>query len=181
MPSSKQKIEELYQFYLTNGFEHTVDEIMEGLKISRKTFFNRYENKSASVDLCVQYWHEKVQERFRSKSLMCNHVVEELVLFSWEMHLLRRKESYFFKHDIEMGLVFTDKAPFMSMLKTIILKGKRCYHFQEDIDVELYSRYLLNILVKMEFLDSEHSQIMHYILSPLLTERGMELLREMDA
>lgn len=180
MVSSKQKIEELFQYYLTYGFDHTVDEIIEGLKISRKTFFNRYENKCASVDLCMQYWHEKVQERFRNKSLMCNHVVEELVLFCWEIHSLRQNESCFFKHDVETGHIFSEKAPFMSMMKNIILKGKRCYHFQEDIDIEFYSRYLINILAKMDFLENEHSQIMLYIFSPLLTERGMELLKEME-
>lgn len=180
MVKSKRKIEELYQFYLQNGFDRTVDEIIARLKISRKSFFNRYENKCASVDLCVQYWHEKVQERHRNKSLMCNHVVEELVLFCWEMQSWRRDESCFFNHDVEKGSILTDQAPFMSMLKTVLRKGKRCYHFQENIDVDLYSKYVINVLAKMELLESEHSQVVQYLLSPLLTERGMELLKEME-
>ena len=103
MGTLNKKTEELFQFYLNSGFNHTIDEILTGLSISRKTFFNRYGSKKESVEMCITFWHEKVKERFRSKTLMCNHVVEELVMFGWEMQLLRRNE-YCFQKDCNSSL-----------------------------------------------------------------------------
>jgi len=180
MELSKKKIEALFQYYLLNGFNHTIDDILIGLSISRKTFFNRYLSKKQSVELCVTYWHEIVQERFRLKSLQCNHVVEELVVFGWEMQMLVADESCFFKYDVENGFLISDRSPFMSMLGSIISKGIRSYHFQKSINVELYSKYLLNMFAHLEFAEREQPQVIRYLLAPLLTERGVELLDEME-
>ena len=180
MNLTKNKIEQLYQYYAHNGFDHTVDEIASALTISKKTFFNRYNNKNESIVQCVDYWHELISNRFQGKLLQCNHSVEELVLFSWELQTIRKQEHYFFNYEIENETLLTGDAPYMSILQSIIRKGIRCYHFNNDIDILLYSKYLISILAQMSFTESEHPQIMRYLLDCLLTERGKELLEEMN-
>ncbi len=179
-PLNPQKLEDIFQYYLENGFEHTTDEIVASMGVSRKTFFNRYVSKLQSVEMANAYWFSRVQERFREKILECNHPVEELLMYIWEIHYIRENEQVFFQHGRDMNLFVTEEAPFMSMLASIIQKGIRCYHFQEDINVELYSVYLLQNLSHYTFQNEDRVQIIRYMLLPLLTERGLELLDDVD-
>lgn len=179
-PLNQQKTYDIFHYYLKNGFDHTTDEIVAGMGISRKTFFNRYEGKAQSVEIARQYWHTVIQERFRERSLECNHPVEELLLFVWEMRNIRNTEATFFHYELEHNLFADDDSPFMSILDTLIQKGIRQYHFQEDINIPLYSTFFLhNICVEVN-LGLNQEQIIRYLLLPLLTERGMELLNDVD-
>lgn len=177
---SQQKIEAIFQYYLSNGFNHTTDEITLGMGISRKTFFNRYISKAHSNTLAIQHWHSLIQERFREKAVECNHPVEEILLFIWEIHNLKEKEYSFFEYEMQKNLISSNQSPFLSMLGNIIKKGIRRYHFQEDINIELYSQYLMHNLCHYVVHNENKEQLIKYLLYPLLTERGQELLEDVD-
>lgn len=177
---NRQKIDEVYQFYLEYGFDHTTDEIVAEMGISKKTFFNRYISKENSVLLAVQHWQTLMQERFREKAVECNHSVEELLMFVWEMHYLKEHENNFFQYAKEHGVFLSPQSPVLSILDTIIKKGIRHYHFNENINIEHYSKFLMYNLSHYVFDNEDKAQNIHYILSPLLTERGVELLEDVD-
>ena len=179
-PLNQQKTFDIFHYYLKNGFDHTTDEIVAAMGISRKTFFNRYEGKAQSVEIARQYWHTCIQERFREECLECNHPVEELLLFVWEMRNIRETEGTLFQYELEHNLFTDDDSPFMSILDTVIQKGIRNYHFQENINIPLYSSFFLHNICGYEGWDNNMEQIIRYLLLPLLTERGMELLDDAD-
>ena len=179
-PLNQQKTFDIFHYYLKNGFDHTTDEIVAAMGISRKTFFNRYEGKAQSVEIARQFWHTCIQDRIREKSLECNHPVEELLLFIWEMRNIRKTEGTFFQYALQHKLFTSDDSPFMSILSTLIQKGIRQYHFQEDINIPLYSTFFLHNVCVEEDLGLNQDQVIRYLLLPLLTERGMELLNDVD-
>ena len=76
MPISKKKIEELSKYYLRHGFDHSTDEIVDGMNISRKTFFNRYKSKDNSVQMVLDAWYDNIRDRFQEKAAQCNHAVD---------------------------------------------------------------------------------------------------------
>lgn len=180
MARDTQKSDDLYNYYLQNGFQHSIDEIADSLHISHKTFFNRYESKQASINATMMRWHQEFQERYRKKCLLCNHTVEELLLFIWEFRNSLIHEAPFCQYDIENKFLYSAQAPFLSILDNIIKKGIRCYHFYENSNIEAYSKFLLFNLSHYPFYNDAKEQNIRYLLSPLLNERGKTLLEEMD-
>lgn len=180
MPISQKKIEELSQFYLKNGFDHSTDEIVEGLNISRKTFFNRYKSKENSVKMAVDFWYDHIQHRFQEKIVLCNHAVEELLQFGYELHYVRTTERHFFHYLIDHNLFASKDSPFVIILANIIRKGIQHYQFKEDVNENLYARYAMNNIAHYIYQDGEKEEIVRYILSPIVTNRTMALLKELD-
>jgi AcrR family transcriptional regulator len=60
----QQKLDVLFRFCNQYGFEQTVDEITAGIGISKKTFFNRYQNREEMTKMVQQYWRELFKIRF---------------------------------------------------------------------------------------------------------------------
>lgn len=174
------KINVLYHYYLKNGFQCTTDEIVAGMHISKKTFFNRYWDKENSIVLAMRYWRQLVRERFRNKCLLCNHSVEELVLFIGELHWLKEQETPYYEYEYSHNGFLSPESPFLGMLDHILDHGIRCYHFQEDIDKDTYSKFLLFNLTNYCFIQNDSELLIHYLLSPLLTERGQTLFEEIN-
>lgn len=180
MAISKSKIEFLYQYYLQNGIDHTVDEIVVAIGVAPKTFFNRYESKAHSIDLAIKYWHSIISERFRMKMLQCNHAVEELFFFILEMQLMRKNEKVYFQLENEDHKFCTTETPVRNILDSILKKGIRHYQFDESIDRDAYSSFLIQNVCDYLPIAENKEQAIRYMLLPLLTERGQELLEELD-
>ncbi|MCQ2283443.1 MAG: hypothetical protein MJZ57_00925 [Bacteroidales bacterium] len=180
MAATKQKTEVLFHYYLQNGFNHTIEEIIEGLHVSHKTFFNRYQSKEHSVAMVCQYWHSIIKERFREKMLECNHAVEELLNFVYEVQSLRKHEKVLFQYENAQHLFVTEQTPLMDILSVIIDKGIRHYQFEETVNKAVYSQFFIQNLC--DYLPYAYDQelTLRYLLLPLLSERGRELLDEMN-
>ena len=180
MTLTKQKIEQLADYYLKHGFNHTTDEIVEGLGISHKTFFNRYETKDKSVELVMDNWFETIRKRFVSKAQDCNHAVEELLQFLYEIHYIDLNEHFFFKHILNHNLFISENAPFLGILRNILHHGISHYQFKEDFNVELYSVFMMNNITHYIYKHEDSGDIVNFLLSPILSTRGKTLLEEMD-
>lgn len=180
MSISQKKIEDLLQYYLQNGFNHSTDEIVEGLNISRKTFFNRYISKENSVKMVLDAWYNNIRERFQGKAAQCNHAVEKLVLFGYEIHYIRHTEHIFFQHIEALGLLDSKDLPFVQILADILRDGINHYQFNERTDEVLYAKYIMNTISKYKYTTAERKEITRFLLSPILTERTISLLKELD-
>ncbi len=180
MPLSKQKIEHLSEYYLQNGFEHTTEEIVAGLEISHKTFFNRYKSKENSVNLVIEHWFENVRNRFLDKAQHCNHAVEELLQFFYEIHYINLNENTFFNYILKNDLLISEEAPFRDILEGILHNGISHYQFRDDFNVTLFSKYLLNNLTHYIYQHDDREDVVNFMLAPILSVRGKALLNEMD-
>jgi|GEM_PF-2663326 hypothetical protein len=176
----EQKIADLYRFYLNNGFDHTIDEIATLMKIGRKTFYNRYLNKENSIWMVLRYCHNLFVEQFTEKTLECNHSVEELVLLMWEFQQFAKQQEIYFQHDWQQRLFYTDDTPFRSVIETIVRKGIRSYQIQEDVDASAYSDFFYTNMSMYVMYGKKKPVILRYVLLPILNERGVELLNELD-
>jgi len=175
-----QKVVDLYLLYREHGFNLTIDEIASLLKIGRKTFYNRYVNKETSIWTTLQYCHNQFVDYFNKQLLQCNHSVEELVLLMWEFRQFAKENPAFFQFDWENSLFFTDKTPFRSLLENIIRRGLRSYHVREDINSTAYSNFFYANLSLYVYYGRTQPAILRYVLLPVLNERGLELLDELD-
>lgn len=180
MPISQKKIEELSQFYLKNGFDHSTDEIVEGLNISRKTFFNRYKSKDNSVQMVLDLWYDNIRERFQEKAAQCNHAVEELVQFGYELHHIRHKEHVFYRYVKTHNLLDHEDLPFVQILAGILRNGINHYQFKEKLNEVVYAKYVMNNIANYKYTEAESEEVIRYLLSPILTERTTTLLKELD-
>lgn len=176
----EEKVEDLYTCYLRNGFNHTIEEISDLMGIGRKTFYNRYISKENSIQQALQICHRTFMNRFSEQCLQCNHSVEELVLFVWEFMRFAQQEKVYFQYDMENNLFCSSETPFKSIFEGVVRKGLRCYHIQEDVDIETYSHYFFVTLSQYAINGKMSSLVLRYILCPLLNERGLELLDELN-
>lgn len=180
MPITKKKIEDLSQYYLRNGFDHSTDEIVEWMNISRKTFFNRYKSKENSVQMVLEAWYDNIRERFQEKAAQCNHAVEELVQFGYEMHYIRHTEHIFYQHVKAHYLLLREDLPFVQILAGILRNGINHYQFKEELNEVVYAKYVMNNISNYNYTEAEREEVIRYLLAPILTERTTMLLKELD-
>lgn len=176
----EKKIVDICHYYLQNGFAHTIDDISEALGVGRKTFYNRYTTRENSILLALQCSHKNFVERFAEQCQYCNHSVEEMVMLIWEFQKYAQTDAVFFQYDIDNKLFASDETPFKSILESIVQKGLRTYHINEDIDMSSFVDYFFATLSYYVLDGKLNSTVMRYVLYPLLNERGLELLDELD-
>lgn len=180
MTLAPKKVEALFQYYKTHGFNHSTEEIVESMSISRKTFFNRYKSKDLSIQMVINYWFDSIRERFREKTMQCNHAVEELLQFGYEIHYIRNKEKYLYQYVQQNGMLMSSECPLVSILAGIIQKGINHYQFKEDVNSNLYAQYVMNNIAHYSFSNEEQEEIVRFLLAPIVTERTKELMKELN-
>ncbi len=178
MALNERKRKELYDFYAEHGFQNTTEIIVDHLKICHKTFFNRYGSKTRSMEIAWQYWQQICENKWKAVMENCNHSVEELMMTLYSIDKTRFEYPYYHKYTRTNRKYLEQDSFFFRAIRSILEKGKQFFHFQEELDINLYTSYVLNnlFLVDTEY-DNRHG-ILQYLLTPALTERGMELFQE---
>lgn len=178
MALSDKKKRDIYDYYSENGFHHPTDAIVEKLSICHKTFFNRYGTKANSIEIAWQYWQLRCIEKWENIMKNCNHSVEELTMTLYNIYKVRFENPYYYEYTRDNRKYLEPSSFFYSSLRTVLEKGKRCFHIHENLNEETYIAFLLN---NMFLIDTEHhnkGEVLRYVLLPALTERGTELFME---
>ena len=81
---TNQKTETLYQYFEKNGFDKTIDEISKGINVTKKTIFNRYQNRENMERMLQLYWRQRFRKNFLEKCQNCNNMVEVLLFVIYE-------------------------------------------------------------------------------------------------
>lgn len=177
----KKKFEKLFHFCIANGFTPTVDEIVTGIEVSRKTFFNRYENREKMVETIRHYWRSLFYHRFKEKSELCNNAVEIILLFIYEIQFSHQNELVFIEKELQTEdylLLKSDKS-FSTSLTNMVRQGIETNCFHTDIDVELYVHFFLLNTFNL-YLKDYNIEFISYIIEPLLTSFGKTILEDID-
>lgn len=176
-----EKLEILYKFCQEVGFAHSVEDISKGIGISKKTFFNRYQHRENMITIIRSHWHSKFKERFEAKSELCNHLIEAMLLFIYEIQYSHKKEFFFFIEEIKTGEYLSNRSEtsFFSIIYNLINQGIENNYFQEDIDKELFCCFFLFNIFHL-YVKEYNIDIISYLLAPLLSEVGKELLEDID-
>ena len=178
MALSDSKKKDLFDYYLENGFNHSTEEIVSGMHICHKTFFNRYGSKVNSIEIAWNYWQQKCAEKWNSIMANCNHSIEELTMTLYYIYKIRFEYPHYYEYTRNQRNYLKTDAFFYLAIQKVLEKGKQCYHIHEHLNSQSYVIFLLN---NMFLIDSEHydkSEVLKYVLQPALTERGMELFQE---
>jgi len=179
---NNQKLETLYQYFEKNGFDKTIDEISKGINVTKKTIFNRYENRENMESVLQSYWRQRFRKIFLEKCQYCNNMVEVLIFMIYELKRSFEVEKYFFEREIDLDGFFLsdDENSIFSITKRIINRGIELEFFIPDIDVQQYSRFFIHNIVYLFIKKQSREDIVHYILPPLLTESGLIIMKEMN-
>lgn len=178
MALSDNKKKDLFEYYSKNGFQHPMDKITESLRICHKTFFNRYGNKANSVEIAWQYWQNVCREKWMALVQNCNHSVEALVVTLFHIRSMSHEELHYYEYTRDKRRYLDQNSFFYSALRTVLERGKQCFHIHENLNEETYIRFLLNNLFLIDVEEERRPDVMRYVLLPALTERGMELFME---
>jgi hypothetical protein len=179
---NNQKLETLYQYFEKNGFDKTIDEISKGINVTKKTIFNRYENRENMESILQSYWRQRFRKNFLEKCQYCNNMVEVLIFMIYELKRSFEVEKYFFEREMDLDGFFLsdDENSIVSVTKRIINKGIELALFTPDIDIYQYSRFFIHNIVYFFIKDQCREDIVQYVLPPLLTESGLIIMQDIN-
>jgi len=176
-----EKLEILYRFCQEVGFHHSIEDISAGIGISKKTFFNRYQNRENMITIIREHWRSKFKERFETKSKLCNHPIEIILLFIYEIQYSHKKEYFFFQEELETEdyLLKRNEKSLFFIIYNLINEGIERGYFQEDLEKELFCCFFLFNIFHL-YIKEYNIDLIYYLLAPLLSEWGKELLEDID-
>jgi len=179
---ANQKTETLYQYFEKNGFDKTIDEISKGINVTKKTIFNRYQNRENMERVLQVYWRQRFRKNFLEKCQNCNNMVEVLLFIIYELKKSYEVEKYFFDREMNIDGFFLqeDENSVISITKRIVKKGIALDYFNSEIDYTQYSNFFIHNIIHLFVKKGGREDIVYYILQPLLIESGMKILNDMN-
>ncbi|MDR2868552.1 MAG: TetR/AcrR family transcriptional regulator [Bacteroidales bacterium] len=160
--TNEEKKHQLYDFFNHNGFDFSVQEIADALKISGRALYYRYHSKEEMIMDVKNYWKRKWQNDFQLRTDECNHPVEKLVIFITCLQESGRRDLKF--------LLMEDEA-FAPVLKSIIEEGIDKNYFKE-VDIDAFVSLLCFNLIHYFISRGKEIIDVNYILNSLLTKSG---------
>ena len=178
MSLSDSKKKELFEYYAENGFQQPTEKIASNLNICHKTFFNRYGNKTNSVEIAWRYWQQVCQEKWQALMQHCNHSVEALTMTLFSIARMKSEYPHYYIFTRDNRNYLEHSSFFYSVIHTVLEKGKQCFHVHENLNLDTYITFLLNNLFLIDVEEEKRPDVLRYVLLPALTERGLELFME---
>lgn len=178
----ERKLHQLFLLYSQKGFDYTVEQIADMLGVTPKTIYNRYQTKEKMEQCVIDYWELRICRSLESKITSSNNAVESVLVFMYEL-FLSKKESYPIFLLKARQVALKDTSGFQRLAKTmraIIAKGMEDGDFRENLNVSSYMMFLLVNTIYFIIFDCLDSEIIHYLMLPLLTPDGQHKLNEID-
>ncbi|MCQ2285950.1 MAG: TetR/AcrR family transcriptional regulator [Bacteroidales bacterium] len=177
----EKKLQELYQYYLDNGADHTMEEIAAGIGVTPKTIFNRYHSREEMEDMLQTYWRTRIIEKWKEKQPFCNNPIENLLFLLNEMLISEIQSSVFFLREQQLRSDFSEEIDdlFSSSIREIIEADKNCTYFSSSFNSETYSRYFVYVVFFILSKD-KNAHYIDYLFKPILTDQGLDMLSDID-
>lgn len=172
------KIHIVYEFFLKEGFQHTVEEIAEAVKVTPKTLFNRYQTKANMEHEARRYWHQRVRQRLMEKTEYCNNAVEKLVLLLCECKDCLHREKHYFLKEVEQIFPLGENA-FYQCLNYFIKEGKEDELLSDTVNQEEYAEFFLHNVFSF-FPQHLNQETFFHLLSPVLVSESQNLFNQID-
>jgi len=177
------KIEPIYNYYLSTGFDHSMQEVADAVQITKKTLFNRYLSKENMEHCLIDFWQVKSCERIVQRMEYANNAVEKLMMFLFELQYCRNNELIFFQKARALILNKSElETPlFISQLEAIFATGVKEELFNFDSDYRIFAYFFLFntffILLKDALI---HTDYIPFLFEPILTETGKMMFKYID-
>jgi hypothetical protein len=182
MNYNHQKIEPIFRYYFNHGFGHSLQDLSDGVSVTKKTLFNRYTSKDSMERCVVDYWQVKSCERMALRMEYANNAVEKLMMFLFELQYCRNNEWHFFQKTKEIFLgKFDQNSPFVTQLEKIFKMGveENCFWIENDHQVFAYF-FLFNTLFILLNDKLVNTDYLSFLFDPILTEFGKTVFKDID-
>jgi AcrR family transcriptional regulator len=176
------KIEPVFRFYLARGFDHSLQKVADAVHITKKTLFNRYISKE-NLEFCiVNYWQKKSNDRIDQRVEFTNNSVEKLMMFLFELQYCKNFEPHFFQKTKELFLNKKESNyPHIDKLEEIFNSGEAENLFQFEAELKLFAYFFLFNTMFVLLSDSViKTEYIHFLLTPILTEKGKKMFKDID-
>lgn len=196
MEKDTELLDRVTQLFLHYGAKTvTMDDIAHELKISKKTLYQKYQNKEALLEEVLEYQLEVVLSKMRNLDETIDNAVERMFARDEDMEkasrtndsiMLRQLIKYYPQIFNKHMLYFSEKLS--EILMHNIERGRKQGLYREDFDAQLYSKLFFQMTMTFDnspFLDTDkisraqyqHESLMFY-MHAITTEKGKECLRK---
>jgi hypothetical protein len=175
-----RKREQLYRFCNANGLFVPTSEIANALGISTRSIFNRYQTLEMLRDDMMCCWYVHFKERLEEKFDSCNNEVEMILCFIHELQYSSQSEPDFFQRESKAKGFLISEHGFIEIVNSILHNGQKSELFREDKSFENYASFLLYNVIYYYISFSRKTDIISYLINPILTIEGHELLEAID-
>ncbi len=190
-------IQRALDMFLKNGVRTTMDEISRQLKISKRTIYEQFEDKTDLMRACVA---RLMQQQVELPDLTTGDVVTTIyrVLREDSLNLFGQNSNFILNLQIYYPEIYDELfrprlENVMEFVKSGMQKGMEEGYVCEDMNVDIYCNYLVKYIFQITsdtsklFKRYTHFEIFHSSILPLLrgvvTEKGLrkmdEVIREM--
>ena len=177
------KIDPIFKYYLSTGFDHSMQEVADVVQITKKTLFNRYQAKENLEYCLVDYWQVKSCERTAQRMEYANNAVEKLMMFLFELQYCRNNEFHFFQKfkEIFLGKFEQINPLFITQLEEIFKIGVKEELFRFESEPKVFAYFFqfnaLFILLSDTVINTDY---VSFLFSPILTETGKAVFQDID-
>lgn len=178
--TEERKLQPILQYFIDNGFDHTVEEICQAVGITKKTLFNRYNSKEKLEEIVTDFFVLEFNRKMEKKTFYCNNSVEAIVFYIDDLHTEYQTAPTLFTKVMQKMPVSKENPELLSYLDLLITRGQKEGLFNTDLSTLLYADFFFNTLFFFFSQNNFCMDIITYILSPLLTEEGKNVLNSID-
>ncbi len=194
--SSKERyVLGLYQLFRKRGLALSMDEIANGLNVTKKTLYNNFISKEGLMRTVMQHIIEDVEVKINISLLKGKNAIEALYYTSSMMNEKLEEIGPLLLHDSAIYLPdlkvldHTNRLSFYSkIISENLLRGIDEGLYREDINRELVTLFFTSAMAKIYSWDGYylflrdpytfHSELVKYHLQSIVNSEGREILKE---
>lgn len=199
MEKENNFLEKVSQLFLEYGAKSvTMDDIAKELGMSKKTLYQQYKNKEALLEEVLIFGMERVLRRMYDLDEEMNNAVERMFCRDEALEKTSRtNDSVFLKQLIKYyPLIFNRhmrhfSEKFSEILVQNIERGRKQGFYRNNFDAHFYAKLFFQLIMSYDsspFLDTSgisrdeyRQETMKFYMYSIVTEKGREILEEMDS
>lgn len=196
MEKDIELLEKVSELFIQNGAKTvTMDDIAQELKISKKTLYQKYQNKEALLEEVLEYKLEKVIAKMRNLDETIENAVERMYSRDQDIErasrtndsiMLRQLIKYYPQIFNKHMLFFSERLS--EILVHNIERGRKQGLYREDFDAYFYSKLFFQLTMTYDnspFLDTTNisreqyqQETLNFYMNAITTQKGKEAMKE---
>lgn len=178
----QKKLHQLYLFIKAHGYNVSMDAMAQGINVTPKTLFNRYQNKENMENTVQRHWYNLFWEHFQEKQKQCNNAIEQLIILACDIKASATTEKIFFDKALNAPNQWDNnfKSIFLTNTQSIIAEGISKNLFLKEHLKSNFGNFLLfnfcTLLLQTHF----KAELIQFLFSPLLTDYGKVIFNEIN-
>lgn len=198
MEKDTELLSKVSQIFLKNGAKTvTMDEIARELRVSKKTLYEKYQNKDTLLEEVLSYSLEKVLEKFNDLDETIENAIVRMFARDTEIEKASRtNDSIFLRQLLKYYPQIFNKHMlyFSGKLSEILMhnveRGRSQGLYRKDFDAYFYSKLFFQMAMSYDnspYLDTQEisrsryqEEALLFYMNAITTEKGKEVMRGLE-